>query len=96
MQVLLKERTHSTHKAPPSDSSHNSIDGAVCTREVAVQPVFSVGDKIRFKSTGDVEKVITVSHGGRFINSVSLKDIEQIGEDDYCNSKPVKEEVRIV
>lgn len=61
-----------------------------------VQPEFNIGETIRFKSTGEVEKVRTITHGCRFINSVSVKDIEKISEDDYCNSKQFAEEVRIV
>ena len=83
-------------KAPPSDSNHKSIDGVVCTPENAVQPVFSIGDKIRFKSTGTIEKVGEISHGGRYINSVNVEDIEKISEGDYCNSKPFTEEVRML
>ena len=55
-----------------------TIDGEVDAPENAVQPVFHIGDKIRFKSTGDIEKISTISHGGRFINSVDVDDVEKL------------------
>ena len=40
----------------------------------------NIGDKIRFKSTGEIEKISTISHGGRFINGVDSNDVELIKE----------------
>ena len=69
-----------TYKWSPLRSSHKPIDGVVDTPKNAVPPVFHIGDKIRFKSTGEIEKISTISHGGRFINGVNSNDVELIKE----------------
>ena len=69
-----------SYKGSPLRSSHKPIDRVVDTQKNAVQPVFHIGDKIRFKSTGTIEKISTISHGGRFINGVSSNDVELIKE----------------
>ena len=69
------------HKGSPLRSSHKPIDSIFDTPRERLQPVFHIGDKIRFKSTGRIEKISTISHGGRFINSVSVEDVELILED---------------
>ena len=76
----VSNHTHSTHKAPPSDSKANIVYGVNPLHKDAVQPVFHIGDKIRFKSTGTIEKVGEISHGGRFINGVSVEDVEMVKE----------------
>ena len=79
--AMIKERaTHSTHSVPTSDSKTEKVCGVVGEPENAVQPVFHIGDKIRFKSTGTIEKISTISHGGRFINGVNSNDVELIKE----------------
>ena len=77
--AMMKERaTHNTHKVPPRDSKPNKVYSVVDTPENAVQPVFHIGDKIRFKSTGRIEKISTISYGARFINSVDVNDVEKL------------------
>ncbi len=77
--AMMKERaTHNTHSVPPSDSKTENVYGVVDTPKNAVPPVFYIGDKIRFKSTGRIEKISTISHGGRFINSVDVNDVEKL------------------
>jgi len=79
--AMIKERaTHNTHSVPPSDSKTEKVYGVVGEPKNAVQPVFHIGDKIRFKSTGDIEKISTIPHGGRYINSVNVEDVELIKE----------------
>jgi len=79
--AMMKERaTHSTHKVPPSDSKTEKVYGVVGDTKDAAQPVFHIGDKIRFKSTGTIEKVHYITGGGRFINSVSVEDVELVKE----------------
>ena len=69
------------HKGSPLRSSYKPIDGVVNTPRERLQFVFHIGDKIRFKSTGEIEKISTISHGGRFVNGVSVEDVELILED---------------
>lgn len=79
--AMIKERaTHSTHSTPTSDSKTENVYGVVGDTKNAVQPVFHIGDKIRYKSTGKIEKISTISHGGKFINSVRVEDVELIKE----------------
>ena len=77
--AMIKERaTHNTHSVPPSDSKTEKVYGVVGEPEDAVQPVFHIGDTIRFKSTGRIEKISTISYGARFINSVDVNDVEKL------------------
>ena len=48
----LTPAQENAYKGSPLRSSHKPIDGVVDTPKNAVQPVFHIGDKIRFKSTG--------------------------------------------
>jgi len=59
-------------------SIHKPIYGVVDTPKNAVQPVFHIGDTIRFKSTGRIEKIGEITHGGRFVNSVDVNDVEKL------------------
>ena len=82
--ILLKQRLtpaqENTHSVPPSDSKTENVYGVVGEPKNAVRPVFHIGDKIRFKSTGTIEKVHYITGGGRFINSVSSTDVELVKE----------------
>ena len=76
----LTPAQENAYKGSPLRSSHKPIDGVVDHKENAVQPVFHIGDKIRYKSTGTIEKISTISHGGRFINGVNSNDVELVKE----------------
>jgi len=80
LKQRLTPAQENAYKGSPLRSSHKPIDGVVDTPKNAVQPVFHIGDKIRFKSTGTIEKVHYITGGGKFINSVSVEDVELIKE----------------
>ena len=74
----LTPAQENAYKGSPLRSSHKPIYGVVDAPENAVQPVFHIGDKIRFKSTGTIEKVHYITGGGKFINSVDVNDVEKL------------------
>lgn len=76
----LTPAQENAYKGSPRDSKPNKVYGVVDTPENAAQPVFHIGDKIRFKSTGTIEKISTISYSGRFINGVSSSDVELVKE----------------
>ena len=76
----LTPAQENAYKGSPRDSKPNKVYSVVDTPENAVQPVFHIGDKIRFKSTEAFDMVSTISHGGRFINGVNSNDVELIKE----------------
>ena len=78
LKQRLTPAQENAYKGSPRDSSHKPIYGVVDTPKNAVQPVFHIGDTIRFKSTGTIEKVHYITHGGRFINSVDVNDVEKL------------------
>ena len=80
LKQRLTPAQENAYKGSPRDSKPNKVYGVVDTPENAVQPVFHIGDKIRYKSTGTIEKISTISYGGRFINGVSSADVELIKE----------------
>ena len=78
LKQRLTPAQENAYKVPPRDSIHKPIDGVVDTPKNAVQPVFHIGDTIRFKSTGRIEKIGEITHGGRFVNSVDVNDVEKL------------------
>lgn len=76
----LTPAQENAYKGSPLRSIHKPIYGVVDTPKNAVQPVFHIGDKIRLKSTGEIEKISTISHGGRFVNGVNSNYVELIKE----------------
>lgn len=74
----LTPAQENAYKAPTSDSKANIVYGVNPLHKDAAQPVFHIGDKIRFKSTGTIENVGEISHGGRFVNSVNVEDVEAL------------------
>jgi len=76
----LTPAQENAYKGSPLRSSHKSIDGVVGDTKNSVHPVFHIGDTIRFKSTGRIEKIGEITDGGRFINSVSVEDVELVKE----------------
>ncbi len=78
LKQRLTPAQKNAYKGSPRDSKPNKVYGVVDTPENAVPPVFHIGDKIRFKSTGTIEKVHYITGGGRFINSVDVNDVEKL------------------
>ena len=74
----LTPAQENAYKGSPLRSSHKPIYGVVYRKENAVQPVFHIGYKIRFKSTGNIEIIHHITHGGRFVNSVDVNDFEKL------------------
>ena len=73
----LTPAQENAYKGSPRDSKPNKVYGVVGDTKDAVQPVFHIGDKIRYKSTGTIEKVHYIT-GGRFINGVDVNDVEKL------------------
>lgn len=78
LKQRLTPAQENAHKGSPLRSSHKPIDSVVDAPENAVQPVFHIGDTIRFKSTGRIEKITEITYGARFINSVDVNDVEKL------------------
>ena len=80
LKKRLTPAQENAHKGSPLRSRLKPIDDVVYAPKNAVQPVFHIGDTIRFKSTGRIEKIGEITDGGRFINSVSVEDVELVKE----------------
>ena len=79
----LTPAQENAYKGSPLRSSHKPIYGVVDTPENAVQPVFHIGDKIRFKSTGTIEKVHYITGGGIHQQRGALTDVGKAIKEKY-------------